>query len=153
VRCPNHKCGRAIAVEATSCICGWRASAAPAPRAEVEPEATPLSEAKRQALHAQIRRTLAAMRTTSTDEPFDRWTRGMTQETVNLLVRQAIPDQAKDKCLARLREACVIDEKFRLIPVEQRQALREAARAERLRFEAELAERRRVAEAQVEDRA
>lgn len=75
---------------------------------------------------------------------FEAWLRVITQGTVDGLLLNG-----DEHTLKRLREACAIDEHDRLIPIEQREAVRasrDAARtADRERIEAELAARGAVA--------
>lgn len=136
MRCPNQKCGRAIAVEDTSCICGWKARAAPAVQqrqAELEAQADP---AVRDRAMAQIR---SLYRKRPDGSLFEQWMRRMTQQTVNWLVAQAAPEQGKDKCLCRMKAEGVIDEDYRLIPLEKRAEAKAARQAERRAFETSIA--------------
>lgn len=53
---------------------------------------------------------------------FEAWARVMRQDTVDRMVLMDTPDD--QRVLARLRRECVIDEQNRLIPLEERDALR-----------------------------
>lgn len=86
MKCPNHKCQRAISVEATSCVCGWRASAAP-----VEPDRNYIEPpAKRYQPTAEQRQILRDF-ITRTPNTGPWWTveRVRNQAQVDHIIRQA----------------------------------------------------------------
>lgn len=143
MKCPD--CRAEMALDALTCRCGWKASSTPRHAAAQAPAqgelAAPADPAARERAMKQIR---AMYRRRETGSKFEHWTRNIRQETVDWLVAQAAPEQAKDKCLCRMQAEFVIDAKFRLIPLEQRAALRAQARAERMAFEAEVEARGQV---------
>jgi hypothetical protein len=143
MKCPD--CRADMALNALACRCGWKASAAP--KAVVQPSldipATPqLSPEERERRHQAMRAMIKRLRETPTESLFERWTKNIRQETVDIVVYQAAG--TPDKCLQRMQAEFVIDAKFRVIPLPQRQGLRDAARAERIRFEEEVAARGQV---------
>lgn len=140
MRCPD--CRTDMALEALTCRCGWKASAAPRP-AEPRQDAleVPADPAVRERAMALIR---ALYKKRASGSRFEQWTRNIQQKTIDWLVAQAAPDQATDKCLCRMKDESVIDENYRLIPLEKREELRASARAERQRFENEVQSTNRV---------
>lgn len=175
MKCPD--CRSEIALEAVSCRCGWKTSAVGAARAGTprvycstvgceQPAAflvggrnlcrlcdarirqeEAAENCRRQGLNTpeEIRADcMRKMRTFGITPKLDAWLRIITQGTVDRLLLNG-----DEHTLKRLREACAIDEQNKLVPPEQRDAVRaqrDAARtADRERIEAELAARGAVA--------
>lgn len=117
-------------------MCGWRATTAPAAQPDLPAvDPLPADPAVRERAMALIR---SLYRKRDSGSKFEQWTRNVQQKTVDWLVAQAAPDQATDKCLCRMKAEAVIDENYRLIPLEKREELRAKLKAERRRVDDDL---------------
>lgn len=74
---------------------------------------------------------------------FETWAKNIRQETVDLIELHGNPSDKQ--ALERLRDHGAIDERNQVVPLEAREALRQARLEEKKRAEAELRERRIVA--------